>query len=82
MKIIHSTRIPKIGYVRTYNAVRCDRCGTETTMGEYYLDGNCLPDGWSRGYIKDRGFSLQRDFCANTACRDKAASLLFPQLAH
>ena len=81
MKIIHSTRLPKIGYVRTYNAYRCDKCGAEAKMSEYFLDGDCLPDGWSRGYVKDRGFSLQRDFCAASECRKTAASLLWPQLA-
>lgn len=63
MKVIHHTRLPKIGMVRTYNAIRCDSCGSEETMSEYFLDGNVLPSGWTRTYVKDRGFSIQRDHC-------------------
>ena len=81
MKIIHSKWTKQFGYIRAYVALRCDLCATEAAMSEYLLDGNCLPDGWSRAYTKDGAFCLQQDFCGKPACRDKAASMLDPELA-
>lgn len=72
MKVIHQARVKKVGLLRTYNAIRCDTCSAEQVMCEYFLDGNVLPDGWTRTHVKDRGFSIQKDHCA--ACSKASAA--------